>query len=50
MEDYARIPSQQFSNIVKRYIQHRKATELRGLKLKKHPSLVLLFTFRSYSK
>lgn len=28
MADYNRLPSQQFSNIVKRYIQHRKATEL----------------------
>lgn len=28
MEDYNRIPSQQFANIIKRYIQHRKATEL----------------------
>ncbi|CAF4038343.1 unnamed protein product [Rotaria sp. Silwood2] len=28
MEDYVRLPTQQFSNIVKRYIQHRKATEL----------------------
>lgn len=28
MEDYNRLPSQQFSNIVKRYIQHRKAREL----------------------
>jgi hypothetical protein len=26
MADYNRLPSQQFSNIVKRYIQHRKAT------------------------
>jgi predicted CopG family antitoxin len=28
MSDYNRLPSQQFSNIIKRYIQHRKATEL----------------------
>ncbi|CAF1176649.1 unnamed protein product [Rotaria sordida] len=28
MEDYVRLPTQQFSNVVKRYIQHRKATEL----------------------
>ncbi|CAF2135435.1 unnamed protein product [Rotaria magnacalcarata] len=28
MGDYVRLPSQQFGNIVKRYIQHRKATEL----------------------
>ncbi len=30
MGDYVRLPSQQFSNIVKRYIQHRKATEIEG--------------------
>ncbi|CAF4428952.1 unnamed protein product [Rotaria magnacalcarata] len=30
MGDYVRLPSQQFGNIVKRYIQHRKATELEG--------------------
>jgi hypothetical protein len=29
MTDYNRLPGQQFSNIVKRYIQRRKATELR---------------------
>ncbi len=28
MADYNRLPSQQFHNLVKRYIQHRKATEL----------------------
>ncbi|CAM2723662.1 unnamed protein product [Rotaria socialis] len=28
MGDYVRLPTQQFGNIVKRYIQHRKATEL----------------------
>jgi hypothetical protein len=28
MTDYNRLPSQQFHNIVKRYIQHRKVTEL----------------------
>ncbi len=28
MSDYTRLPFQQFNNIVKRYIQHRKATEL----------------------
>jgi len=28
MADYNRLPGQQFSNIVKRYIQRRKATEL----------------------
>ena len=28
MSDYNRLPGQQFTNIVKRYIQHRKATEL----------------------
>lgn len=28
MTDYNHLPGQQFTNIVKRYIQHRKATEL----------------------
>ena len=28
MNDYVRLPSQQFNNLVKRYIQHRKANEL----------------------
>lgn len=30
MEDYVRLPSQQLSNLVKRYIQFRKVTELEG--------------------
>lgn len=30
MNDYVRLPSQQFNNLVKRYIQHRKATALEG--------------------
>ena len=30
MNDYVRLPSQQFNNLVKRYIQHRKANELEG--------------------
>ena len=28
MDDYNRLPAQQFTNIVKRYIQQRKVTEL----------------------
>ncbi|CAF4030211.1 unnamed protein product, partial [Adineta steineri] len=31
MEDYIRLPCRQFSNIVKRYIQHRKAAEVKNL-------------------
>ena len=30
MNEYVRLPGQQFSNLVKRYIQHRKATQLEG--------------------
>jgi len=30
MTDYVELPSQQFSNLVKRYIHFRKATALEG--------------------
>jgi hypothetical protein len=30
MDDYVRLPSQQLSNLVKRYIHFRKTTELEG--------------------
>jgi hypothetical protein len=50
MTDYVELPSQQLRNLVKRYIQFRKAAEIES-KLYQLTILNLIFIiFRSYSK
>jgi hypothetical protein len=46
MEDYVSLPCRQFSNIVKRYIQHRKAIELKGKQKRNSFLLLSLFIVR----
>lgn len=46
MNEYVRLPGRQFNNLVKRYIQHRKAKQLEG-KITKRKSISTLKKFFS---
>ena len=50
MEEYVRLPTQQFGNLVKRYIQHRKATQLEGMTTHLAVRIEQTSMFRSNSK